>query len=59
MTAITYLIPISIVLAIAAFVAFLWSVRSSQYNDPEGDAERILDAEDVPLSETDKNHLRS
>jgi len=58
MTAITYLIPISIVLAVVTFFGFLWTVRSGQYDDPQGDAERILDAEDAPLSDHERDRLR-
>lgn len=49
MTIVAYLIPISIILALLAFAGFLWAVESGQYEDPEGDAARILEAEDTPL----------
>ena len=49
MTAIFYLIPISIVLALAALAGFFWTVGSGQYDDPEGDRSRILEPEDFPL----------
>jgi len=35
-------IPLSIVLGLVGLAAFLWSLRSDQYRDPEGDAARIL-----------------
>ncbi len=38
-----YLIAISLGLGIAAWLAFLWSVRSGQYDDPEGPKYRMLD----------------
>ena len=43
MTAMIYLIPISLALALTGLCAFLWSFRSGQYDNPKGDAERILD----------------
>lgn len=49
MTALLYLIPISIVLGGVALVVFLWTVRNGQYDDLEGAAVRILTDEDKPL----------
>ena len=37
-----YLIPIALVLGIAALAAFLWSLKSGQFEDMEGAANRIL-----------------
>jgi len=51
MTAILYLIPISIILALVALGAFIWTVRTDQYDDMEGDAARILHSDDTPLSD--------
>jgi cbb3-type cytochrome oxidase maturation protein len=41
-TILFYLIPISLILGGIGLVAFLYTVRSGQYDDPEGDARRIL-----------------
>ena len=49
MTAILYLIPISFLLGCFALAGFFWTIRTGQYDDPEGDAARLLEAEDVPL----------
>lgn len=49
MSVLTYLIPVSLLLGTAALVLFLWSLRSGQYEDLDGAAERILYDEDVPL----------
>lgn len=38
----TILIPVSLFLGGIGLVAFLWTVRSRQYDDPDGDANRIL-----------------
>lgn len=45
-----YLIPISLLLALIALIAFLWALKSEQYDDLDGAAERILIDDDVPLS---------
>jgi cbb3-type cytochrome oxidase maturation protein len=42
------LIPVSLTLGGLALVAFLWTLRSGQYDDPEGDAMRILMDDDGP-----------
>jgi cbb3-type cytochrome oxidase maturation protein len=43
MTIVLFLAPISLFLALIGLGAFLWTVRSGQYDDPAGDAARILD----------------
>ena len=43
-----FLIAISLGLGIAAWLGFLWSVRSGQYDDPEGPKYRMLDDDDGP-----------
>jgi cbb3-type cytochrome oxidase maturation protein len=50
MNILTYLIPISLILGGLGLVAFVYTVRSNQYDDPEGDARRILsdDYDDRP-----------
>ncbi|WP_170479077.1 cbb3-type cytochrome oxidase assembly protein CcoS [Ruegeria arenilitoris] len=45
MEVLAYLIPISLFLGGIGLVAFLYTVRSNQYDDPEGDAQRILNNE--------------
>lgn len=42
MTIILVLAPASLFLALIGLCAFWWSVRSGQYDDPAGDAARIL-----------------
>lgn len=45
-----YLIPIALGLGIAGLAGFMWSLRSGQYDDLDGAAERILqDDGDRPL----------
>ena len=47
-----YLVPVALVLGIAGLLAFLWSLRSGQYDDLDGAAERILFEDDVPMGRT-------
>jgi len=42
MNSLVFLIPLALLLGGAALAAFLWSVRSGQYEDLDGAAERIL-----------------
>lgn len=37
------LIALSLALGVAAWLSFLWTVRSGQYDDPEGPKYRMLD----------------
>ncbi|MCB5409651.1 cbb3-type cytochrome oxidase assembly protein CcoS [Pseudogemmobacter faecipullorum] len=39
------LIPVSLFMGGIGLVAFLWTMKSRQYEDPEGDASRILTRE--------------
>ena len=43
------LIPLMIGLGLVGVVIFIWSVKSGQYDDLEGDANRILMDDDDPL----------
>lgn len=42
MDVLMYLIPISLFLGGIGLVAFVFTVRSKQYDDPQGNAQRIL-----------------
>lgn len=42
MQVLTFLIPISIVLGGLGLLGFVYTVRSNQYEDPDGDSQRIL-----------------
>ena len=47
-----YLIPVALALGAAGLGAFLWSLRSGQYDDLDGAAQRILFDDDAPLKIT-------
>lgn len=49
MQVIVYLIPVALFLGGLGLIAFMWSVRTGQYDDPDGAAHRILVDEDRPL----------
>lgn len=43
------LIPLMIIIGLAMVVVFFWTVKSGQYDDLEGDSNRILMDDDDPL----------
>lgn len=54
------LIPISLILGGIGLAAFLWSLRTGQYDDLDGAAERILldDEDDAPADEPPRDARR-
>lgn len=49
MDILVYLIPIALFLGLLGLAAFLWALRTGQFDDPRGAAERILyDDDDAP-----------
>lgn len=42
MEVLTILIPASLLLGGVGLAAFLWAMKTHQFDDPEGDANRIL-----------------
>jgi cbb3-type cytochrome oxidase maturation protein len=47
MTVLLYLIPIALALGLTGLIAFLWSLRSGQYEDMDGAAMRVLFDDDL------------
>jgi cbb3-type cytochrome oxidase maturation protein len=47
MNVLVYLVPVALGLGLAGLAAFLWSLRSGQYDDMEGAALRILPDDDL------------
>ena len=43
MSGLLVLIPIAVAMGLVALVAFLWALRSGQYEDLEGASQRVLD----------------
>ena len=53
MTDFFYLIPVALALGAVGLAAFMWSLKSGQYDDLEGAAERILSNDgDKPIVKT-------
>jgi cbb3-type cytochrome oxidase maturation protein len=42
MNVLVILIPVSLILGCIGLIAFIWTVRSDQYDDEKGNAARIL-----------------
>ncbi len=53
MAILTILIPVSLLLGAIGLLAFVWAMRTRQFDDLQGDANRILlkDYDDKPKSE--------
>lgn len=53
MAILTILIPVSLFLGALGLLAFVWAMRSHQFDDLQGDANRILlkDYDDKPKAE--------
>lgn len=47
MNVLIYLVPAALALGLTGLAAFLWSLKSGQYEDIEGAALRILGDDDV------------
>ena len=50
MNVLIYMIPAAILVAGGALTAFIWALRSGQFDDPKGAAARILQDNDRPRS---------
>jgi len=44
-----FLIPVALALGLVGLIAFMWSLRTGQYEDLDGAAERIIADEDAPI----------
>ncbi len=47
MNVLVYLVPAALGLGLIGLVAFLWSLRSGQYDDMDGAALRVLSDDDL------------
>ena len=55
MEALIYLIPVALFLGLLGLGAFLWALKSGQFEDLQGAAERILYDDDEPSAEDSTN----
>lgn len=51
MSVLLYLIPLALLLGLVGLAGFIWSLKSGQYDDLDGAANRILIDEDENFSE--------
>lgn len=45
MNVLAFLIPVSLILGGVGLIGFFWMLKSEQFEDPDGDAHRILSDE--------------
>lgn len=50
MDSLLLLIPLAVALGLLGLVAFLWALRSGQFDDLDGAAQRILNDDDRPVT---------
>ena len=55
MNVLIFLIPIALILGLLGLAAFLWSLKSGQFEDMEGAANRILFDDDIPAPKAKKS----
>jgi cbb3-type cytochrome oxidase maturation protein len=59
MSALAYLIPVALFLGLLGLAAFLWALKSGQFEDLDGAAHRILfdddEAQPKPRSDPDRH----
>ncbi len=58
MTSLIYLIPAALLLGALGLSGFLWALRSGQYEDLDGAAERILIDSDDSAGDTPRSQSR-
>ena len=51
MNVLLYLLPMALGLGLAGLIAFMWALRTGQFNDVDGAALRVLTDEDLPRSQ--------
>jgi len=47
MNVLVYMVPLALLLGLAALFGFMWTLKNGQYDDVEGSAHRILSDDDV------------
>jgi cbb3-type cytochrome oxidase maturation protein len=50
MNGLVFLIPAALILGAVGLIAFLWALRSGQFDDLDGAAVRVLQDDDDPVS---------
>ncbi|MEM7567360.1 MAG: cbb3-type cytochrome oxidase assembly protein CcoS [Pseudomonadota bacterium] len=57
MNVLVFLVPAALLLGLGGLAAFLWSVRSRQYDDLEGARYRVLEDDRPPEDEANRRQL--
>ncbi|MGA8171717.1 MAG: cbb3-type cytochrome oxidase assembly protein CcoS [Methylocystis sp.] len=47
MTVLLFLVPLALALGFIGLLAFLWSLKSGQFDDLDGAAQRVLSNDDI------------
>lgn len=55
MNVLVYLIPVALFLGLIGLAAFIWTLKSGQFDDLDGAAERILFDDECDKPEQDKS----
>lgn len=58
MDALLFMIPVALLLGGLGLGAFLWSLKSGQFDDPDGAAGRILFDDDLPAQDPVTDEFR-
>lgn len=59
MNVLVYLLPLALMLGLGGLLAFLWSLKSGQYDDLDGAAVRVLSDDDLPPDTAPKGPAKS
>ncbi|MEH6617437.1 MAG: cbb3-type cytochrome oxidase assembly protein CcoS [Porticoccus sp.] len=59
MASLYLLIPVSLIFCALAVAIFFWAVNSGQYDDLDGEGERILFEDDVDLEKPEEKNLQT
>lgn len=46
MSVVAFLLPVALTLGLTGLAAFIWALRHGQFDDPDGDAARVLIEDD-------------
>lgn len=57
MTVLVFLIPIALLLGATGLAAFFWALKSGQFEDPKGAAERVLLDDDLEQKDQDADRM--
>ncbi len=49
MSGLVFLIPLALLMGLSGLAAFLWAMKTGQFDDPDGAAHRVLMDDERPL----------